>query len=180
MRWRNSAEQFGLTSKIFHWGLAVYLIAMLVFGTILADMKVSLSNLHLFGLHKSFGMIALALIVLRVGWIVYNRPPAPIGTADGLWAARLAKGTHLALYLCILAMPLTGWIASSASVFEMQFFNLGPIPPIAPKDPDLEKRVFAAHGVIGKILIGLIVLHLAGVVVRQYVKKDATWKRMWF
>lgn len=177
---RNGTNRFGLISKLLHWGMAVFLIAMLIFGTVLADMKPSLANLYLFGLHKSLGITVLALVMLRIGWTLFSRPPPPLGAEQSKTQARLARATHLGLYAVMIAMPLTGWIASSAAIFEIRFFDLFAIPSIAPTDAELEKRIFALHGILGTFFVALIGLHVAGALVRQFVKKDRTLARMWF
>jgi cytochrome b561 len=111
--WRNTPTRFGLVTRLLHWGMALAIIAMLVLGTRLEDMQPGLANLWLYSLHKSIGLILLALVPVRLIWHRISPPPAPQGT-PGDWTNRLARAAHVALYLLLLAIHLSGWVASSA------------------------------------------------------------------
>lgn len=177
MTWRNSPTRFGLVTRLLHWGMALALLGMLAFGTRIADMEPGLANLWMYGLHKSIGLILLALVVLRLIWHRISPPPAPLG-APGSWANRLARAAHALLYLLLLAIPLSGWIASSASGLDVMLFDRWVIPPIAPVSEAWENAGWAAHGLLTKLLVGVIALHAAGAVKRQ-IDDDGTLTRMW-
>lgn len=180
MVWLNTRSRYGLVAKILHWGLAILLIGMLGFGTYLADLKVTFSNFHLFGLHKSLGLLALSLIVLRLFWRALS--PAPKLISDNTSPAQIwmAKATHMGLLTVMLLMPSTGWIASSAAEFDIRFFDLFALPKIVATNPQTEAFFFKTHAVLGKIFVALIVLHIIGALLRHFRKKDDTLKRMWF
>ena len=177
MVWRNTPTRFGLVTRLLHWGMALALLGMLAFGTRIAGMEPGLANLWMYGLHKSIGLILLALVVLRLIWHRISPPPAPQG-APGDWANRLARAAHVALYLLLLAIPLSGWVASSASGLDVMLFDRWVIPPIAPVSEAWENAGWAAHGVLTKLLMGVIALHAAGALKRQ-IDGDGTLTRMW-
>ena len=81
MAWRNSPTRFGLVTRLLHWGMALALLAMLAFGTRIAGMEPGLANLWMYGLHKSIGLLLLALVVLRLIWHRISPPPRPAGRA---------------------------------------------------------------------------------------------------
>ncbi|MCP5086850.1 MAG: cytochrome b [Rhodobacteraceae bacterium] len=176
--WRNSPDSFGLTSKLLHWVTAALVFGLIGLGLYLANTKVRLDQLHLYGWHKATGLLAFSLILLRVAWRIISPPPEVIGTAG--WQSVVAHWVHRLLFVCTIAMPITGWVASSATGFEMSFFGLFSIPLITPVSERLEDVFFALHGIIGRLLILLIILHVAGALQRQFVKRDGTLKRMWF
>ena len=178
MRWRNTDTAFGLPSKLLHWALAVLIIGLIGFGMYIEDLKVSLDNLHLFNWHKALGILAFSLILLRLLWRFLSPPPPVLGPSG--WQATAAHWVHRLFYILMVAMPLCGWIASSATGFEISFFGLFPIPLITPENEPVEMVFFAQHGIIGKLLIFLILLHVAGAMQRQFVKRDGTLRRMWF
>ena len=177
MAWRNSPTRFGLVTRLLHWGMALAILAMLAFGTRIAGMEPGLANLWMYGLHKSIGLILLALVVLRLIWHRFSPPPAPQG-APGDWTQRLARATHGLIYLLLLAIPLSGWIASSASGLDVMLFDRWVIPPIAPVSEAWETAGWAAHGLLTKLLMGVIALHAAGALKRQ-MEGDGTLTRMW-
>ena len=87
---RNDPAHFGLISRVIHWTMAALILAMLVLGTILSQMQPGLANLWLYGLHKTGGFIALALVISRLIWHRISPPPAPIGPPND-WTNRAAR-----------------------------------------------------------------------------------------
>jgi cytochrome b561 len=180
VRWRNTKSAYGVISKGFHWGLAGYVLGMLVFGKYLVSIKVSLATLYLFGLHKAFGILAFSLIGLRLLWTLSSHPPVLLSAGMSGGALLLARVVHWGLYAAMVAMPVTGWIASSAAGFEMSFFGLFTIPALTGANPGVEAFFFEVHGYIADTLIGLLALHIAGALLRHFFHKDQTLRRMWF
>lgn len=76
MTWVNSPTRFGLVSRLIHWAMAALILGMLLLGTRLGAMQPGLENLWLYGLHKTGGLVALSLVVLRVIWHRIS-PPLP-------------------------------------------------------------------------------------------------------
>lgn len=176
MGWRNTPTGFGLASRILHWTMAILVLAMLGLGTRIAAMQPSLSTLWLYSLHKSIGLILLALVILRLLWHRISPPPPPIGPPGAL-SVRAARLAHLALYALLIAIPLSGWIASSATGLDVMLFDRWVVPPIAPVSPVLEEAGFLAHWILTRALIALVLLHVAGALKRA-VEGDGTLRRM--
>jgi cytochrome b561 len=176
MAWRNTPQGFGLVTRLMHWGMAVAILAMLALGTRIAGMEPALSTLWLYGLHKTVGLILLALVVLRLVWHRISPPPAPQG-APGDRTRHLARAVHGVIYLLLLAIPLSGWVASSASGLDVMLFDRWVIPPIAPVSLAWEEAGWAAHGVLTKALMAALALHVAGALKRQ-IAGDGTLTRM--
>ncbi|HBZ43211.1 MAG TPA: cytochrome B [Maritimibacter sp.] len=167
----NGPDRFGAGTRVIHWVMALGIIGMLGFGTYLARMTVNMSNFHLFAWHKSFGITLLVLAFVRIVWHRLTPPPAPLPSVP--WQDRLARGVHYGFYALLLLVPLTGWIASSATGIDVQLFGLT-LPHIAPTSEAWEDLFFAAHSALTKLLAALVVLHIAGAVKRR----DGTLRRM--
>lgn len=174
MALRNGPDSFGLVTRLIHWVMAALVIVMLALGLRLENMQPALSNLWLYSLHKSLGLIVLTLVILRLLWHRISPPPRPAG---GGWQGRLARIVHAALYLLLLAMPLSGWIASSASGLDILFFDRWVVPPVAPVSESIEARGFALHGAMGFALMALVGLHIAGALKRE-MEGEGTLRRM--
>lgn len=174
--WRNSATRFGRTSRLLHWAMAVLIVGLLVLGTVLTSTKPNLSTLWLYGLHKTLGLTALCLAVVRLIWHRISPPPRPLGPPRH-WQNRAARATHLALYVLMLAIPLSGWIASSASGLDVVIFGQITLPAIAPTSEAIENAGFAVHGILTKLLMALLLAHIAGAVLRG-LKHDGTLRRI--
>ncbi len=179
MRLRNTSHSYGLIAKTLHWGLAAALWGMFLFGSYIARMKPALDNIHLYGWHKSIGILLLSLILLRLLWRILSPPPKVIANDNtAISKIYLAYGVHAGLYILMLTTPLFGWLASSAAGFEMYFFGLFRIPFLLPEDPVLEKQLFFWHKISATLLITLSVLHLTAAFYHHWVDKDDTLRRM--
>lgn len=176
MAWRNTPDSFGLVTRIIHWTMALAIIGMLALGTRLSDMQPGLANLWLYSLHKSIGLIILALVLVRIVWHRINPPPAPQGMPDG-WSPRAARAVHRLLYVLLLVIPLSGWIASSASGLEVILFDRWVIPAIAPVSEAWEKSGWAVHGIANTLLMAVLLVHVAGALKRE-MDGDGTLTRM--
>ena len=174
---RNTSESFGSVTRVLHWVTAIAVLAALPLGVWISEMEVSLVSLKYFGYHKTLGITVLGLIVLRIIWHLINPPPQPLSHGVG-WQDRLAKAVHRAFYVLLLAMPLSGWVASSATGIDTVVFNRWTLPSIAPASEAWEKAGFAVHGVVGKLLLACVVLHIGGALYRTLVSRDRTLQRM--
>ena len=171
MKLANTTAKFGAVSRGLHWLMALGIIGMLGFGTYLANMTVNLSNFHLYGWHKSIGIVLLALAALRLGWHLASPPPGSLPASA--WQQTLVRWVHRAFYVLMFAVPLTGWIGSAATGIDVQLFGLT-LPRIAPVSETWETVFLGAHGWITKALAVLILIHVAGALKRR----DGTLRRM--
>lgn len=174
MTLQNSPTRFGLVTRALHWGIAGLIVVQLPLGLRLSDMQPGLANLWLFGLHKSLGLTVFALMALRILWHIVSPPPAPLG---GGWQARAAKAAHWAIYALLLVIPLSGWIASSATGIDVMLFDTWVIPPIAPVSQAWETTGFAVHDIATKALLALLALHI-GAALKHEMDGDGTLRRM--
>lgn len=168
----NTAARFGLVSRLLHWLMAAGVLIMLGLGTYIARMEVSLGNLWLFGLHKSIGAMLLALTVLRIGWHLWTPPPLPLGSEG--WKSRLAVAVHRSAYVLLLVVPILGWAASGATGLDITVFGRWRLPAIAPVSETWEATLFFLHRTMARMLLALIILHVAGALIRR----DGTLGRM--
>lgn len=171
MVWRNTESGFGLISRMIHWAMAILVVGLLILGVFIANMQPGLANLWLYGAHKTAGIIALCLVMTRIIWHKVSPVPAPFGAT---WHAAAAKWAHRALYVCLLIMPLSGWIASSATGLDVVIFDRFTLPAIAPVSEAWENVAFALHRFTAYLLMGVLALHIAGALSRR----DGTLARM--
>lgn len=177
MIWRNTAERYGVVAQSLHWILALLVIGMLGLGLYMDAQTPSPAVFKLYALHKSIGIVVLAFAVLRLLWKFSQKGPLSLAT-HAKWEKVLAKITHFALYFCIIAMPLSGWVMSSAKNFPVSVFNRFTLPHIVGPSPELAKAAVQFHGVVAWLLIALIALHFAGALKHHVIDKDATLRRM--
>jgi cytochrome b561 len=175
MRLRNGPDEFGLVTRILHWAMMLLVIGQLALGLRLSDMQPGLANLWLYGLHKTIGFAVLALILARIGWHIISPPPPPLGPRDiAFWAARTA---HWAIYVLLIAIPLTGWAGSSATGIDVMIADRWTVPPLVDASPEAEALWFRLHDILTKLLMALITLHMLGAFKRE-MEGDGTLTRM--
>lgn len=174
---RNDEASFGWVTKLLHWATALGVLIALPMGLWLSEAEFSLSTIKFFGYHKTIGTVVLALILLRILWHLINPPPHPLPHGIA-WQDTLAKVVHRSFYVLLLAMPLSGWIASSATGIDTVIFGRWTLPNIAPVSESWESLGFLAHDLIGKALALCILLHVGGALYRAIVSRDGTLSRM--
>lgn len=177
MSQKKEVTEYSAGSKLMHWIIALLLILMLLGGFFLDDVPDQYAP-TVYMLHKSFGLSILALMLLRVIWIIRTGKPA-LPPSVPLWQKFLSRLVQYALYFFVLLMPLVGWMMSVAAGRIPRFFGLFnlPLPGIEP-DEALAKLMAEAHETIAWIIIGLVVFHVAGALKHHFIDKDNVLRRM--
>lgn len=127
--------------------------------------------------HKSVGMTVLILAIARLLWRFRTGVPALPKTIPK-WQMRASGATHWALYLALFAMPLTGWLMSSASAYSVSWFGLFTWPDLIAPDKDLRGLFANMHDIAGKVLAAIALLHIAAALKHHWKDKDDVLKRM--
>jgi len=177
LRLKNTNKEYGLIARGFHWGSALIVLAMLSLGLYMAGLDVSPFKFQLYFWHKSFGLLILGLVFLRLVWRLTNDPPEPLKSHEK-WEKNLSRLIHGLLYFGLVLMPLSGWFMSSAGDFPVSFFGLFEMPDIVPKNETLFKILLQIHTLAAYALIGGLVLHLSGAAKHHLIDKDKTLTRM--
>jgi cytochrome b561 len=178
-----SAYRYTLTQRLLHW-----LIALLVFGLLLAGFTFwtlgyqgvvdtfgqEMTN-TLYTYHKSFGILLLMLMILRIA-LRRAAPPPPYETPLTGFEKVIAGGTHLLLYLLLIGMPIGGWLATAAGGYPVEFFNWE-LPGLIGKNEALSKQLFMMHGYAGVAVAVLLVLHI-GAGLKHWKLKDGIMRRI--
>jgi len=176
---KNTESSYGIVAKGFHWLLFLMLTFMVVAGNFLASMPKGPEKLQTAGMHKSFGLVVLALILLRLVWrLVNRRPKDPEGTpaVQNL----MAHAMHWVLYVLMFAQPLAGILMSQAAGYPVSFFGLFELPVLLDKDPSLAQFFRGAHGTVWIFLALAVVGHAGAALYHHFIVKDDVLKRMGF
>ena len=180
---KNSSTEFGTVTKSFHWGIALIVICLLAVGLLMDEIPNTQAALKVttYNLHKSFGITVLVLMFCRIIWHIISKKPAPVETLKE-WEKKASAALHHSLYLLLIAMPLSGWIMSSAFGRSVSFFGLVTLPDLVTKDPSpkMEHAKFLReiHGDIGDIIMVVLALHIAAALKHHFIAKDTVLKRM--
>ena len=170
-------QRYSSVAIWFHWGIAVLVIANLAIG-IGHDGVPALRRLM--GAHQAIGIAVLALTALRIAWrLAHRAPPYPV--AMPRWEKTVAAAVHWALYLLLIAMPVTGWLMVSGPgegpPRPLSWFGLFDVPRL-PASAGAADKGHDAHGVLGWLMLALIVLHVAAALRHHLVRRDRVLARM--
>jgi cytochrome b561 len=90
----------------------------------------------------------------------------------------LANVTHFGLYLLLFAMPLTGWMMTSARGFPVSWFGFFQLPDFVPKNDALYNAMKETHDTLALALYAIVALHVAAALKHHFVLKDDVLRRM--
>jgi cytochrome b561 len=160
----------------FHWLLALMIVGSFCVGLYMTGLPFSIQRVKLYNWHKWAGMTILALSALRLLWRLRHPPPAEI--PGPRWQQLAAKTAHRAMYLLFFAIPLVGWLYSSAAGFQIVVFGVLPMPNLMDTDKALAELIKPWHGWLAYGLAALVVLHVAAGLKHHFVDRDGLLNRM--
>lgn len=173
-----NTDRWGATSQLLHWTIAVLILSIGAVGLVMGELPRSPKWFWVYTLHKSLGLTVLALVLVRIGWRLYAGAPPPVAGTPR-WQVRLASLTHGAIYVLILAMPLSGWLYDSASGLRpFRWFGLAEVPKLSPPHEALADAMHETHELLFWVLIALVIGHAGAALYHHFVRRDATLARM--
>lgn len=177
MQIKNSRLKYGVVSSLFHWIMALIIIGLIVVGLYMVNLPISNQKFKLFGYHKEFGLLILFLVLFRLSWRFANETPE-LPSHMPYWQVLSARLVHFTFYIFMFAMPITGWLTSSATGVSVSFFGLFTMPDLVSPDPTLRVVLTQTHHLLAFILIGLICIHVSAVGQHYLIYKDNILRRI--
>lgn len=168
--------RYSTSAILAHWLVAALILTAFPLGVYMADLPLSPTKLQLYSWHKWLGITILLLVALRLAWRLTHQPPAPLPAPA--WQLKAAELTHGLLYVLMFAVPLSGWLMSSAKGFPVVWFGVLPLPDLVGKDEALGDLFKLAHQWLNFSLLGLVALHLGAVLKHQFIDRDTTLSRI--
>jgi len=167
-------QSYDRTLIVLHWTMALLIIGLYALG-----LSIDLFTARPFAvnLHAAIGVLALVLLVARIGWrLTHPKPPYPVGMRPH-FAAAAAVGHGLA-YLLMAMVPIVGLSAFFLRGRALDFgvFQI-PTPFVA--DRDLAHETADIHSYLAHALIALVVGHILVTLYHQFIRRDNLLARMW-
>jgi cytochrome b561 len=161
-----------------HWLVAIGVIAQIALGLWMIDIPKQPTGVraYWFNLHKSIGMTLGVLIVMRLAWRFTHRPP-PLPSTVPRWQVRAAGASHVLLYICMITMPLAGYLGSVFSGYPIKYFGVV-VPGWGWKDEALKELFSTVHFVAAVAFISLIKLHVLAALKHLLYDRDGVFHRM--
>lgn len=178
--------RYSLAARLLHWLVALLMATMLATGVAMTRGVWSLeTTFALYQWHKSLGLLVGVAMLgrLAVRWYCPS-PTLPADIAPS--QARLARTVHGLLYACLIALPLLGWLLTSAAALQLPLMLLGwfELPPLSllATLPEARRAVWygwlaAVHGGLALLAAGLVLLHIGGAIQhgRAVLRRMSLW-----
>ena len=160
-----------------HWVAAALILGNLAFGLYMVDLPLSPAKLRYYAWHKWAGVTVFLLSALRLLWRLGHPSPALPAGMPG-WQRAAASASHHALYLLFFAVPLSGWLFSSAAGFPTVYFGVLQFPDLVAKNKELADVLKVIHRVLTYALAALALLHAAAAAKHHLIDRDDVLARM--
>jgi len=172
-----STARYSKTAISLHWLMALLIFVAFPLGMYMHGLRLSPIKLQLYSYHKWLGVTVFAVAILRLAWRATHTPPA-LPAELPHWQKLASQATHHLLYVLIFAVPLSGWLMSSAKGFKTVWFGVLPLPDLLAKNKALGHLLTTVHESLNYILLALVVMHVAAALKHHFIDKDDVLKRM--
>jgi cytochrome b561 len=164
--------------RALHWLMAALIFVALPLGIWASRLPSGAQRSEILFFHKSIGMTVLGLVALRIVVRLIAGAPAyaePLGRL----IHTAARSGHLALYALMIAMPVSGYVGSSAGRHPVPWFGLFNFPDLVPKDKALAEAGRNAHYLFAWAIAFVLAAHLCAVAWHAGFRRDTILTRMW-
>lgn len=166
-------------ARSLHWLILALVALQFTLAWTMPDIPRGQPPEELVDLHLSFGIVILAVMVVRLSWRLI-RPVPPLPASLPTWQAVASRTVHWALYLGLLAMPFSGWAWASAKGWPVRVFGLGPLPPLLPNGSGLRSAAAFIHSNLSTAVLILVGVHAAAALYHHLVLRDEVLFRMFY
>jgi cytochrome b561 len=179
-RLQNSERRYGAVAMALHWLMALLLSALVALGLYMArlpDVGFDTWKIRLILYHKQLGIVALMLAAVRLLWRVGNVLPHLVERLPD-WQKVVARFVHLCFYALMIALPLSGWLMSSATAIPVSILGLFTLPDLVSYDDRLFHTLVDVHRYLGYALIACMAAHIGAALRHHLLLRDNTLKKM--
>ena len=165
-------------AKLMHWLVAALILAQFVIAYLMPHIGRNTKPDTIINLHFSFGVVILAVVIVRLLWRWAHAEPEPL---DGIppWQVKSARAVHAILYLLLLVIPLLGWMNASWRGFDDSVFGLFTLPRLmATRAPGFNWTGDVHIWLSWYVMLTFIGLHVAAALWHALVRRDRVLARM--
>ena len=173
----DTRNSYGHVAIGLHWLIAFAILATFALGLYMHELPLSPQKLKLYSWHKWAGVSIFLCVVLRLGWRLTHRPPELPVAMPG-WQRMAAEATHVLLYLLMFAVPISGWLMSSAKGFQTVWFGVLPLPDLLDKNQQLGDLLKEVHEALNFGMAGLVLAHAGAALKHHVIDRDDVLARM--
>lgn len=177
MKTTASTSRYTATAVALHWLMAVLILGTFGVGLYMHGLHLSPFKIKIYSWHKWAGVTIFLLLLARMLWRAGHRPPT-LPLSMPAWQRHAAHVGHGLLYLLMIAVPLSGWLMSSAKGFQTVYFGVLPIPDLLAKNKELGEQLEAVHEWLNYTMLALVAGHVAAAVKHHLIDHDDVLIRM--
>ena len=179
MRVDGVPRTYTATAKFLHWLIAAFVFAQISLGLWMIGIPKAPPGIRVywFNVHKSIGITLGLLVLVRLLWRLTHRAP-PLPATVPAWQRVAAKTSHVLLYVCMIVMPLSGYLGSSFTKYPIVYFGMR-LPHWGWEAPALKELCSQVHLVTVTVFVTLIAVHITAALKHLLVNRDGVFQRMW-
>jgi len=176
---KNTGNSYGLIAIVLHWLMAITVFSLFGLGLYMVELtyydawyKGSLD------LHKNIGMTLLVALMLRILWRAVNITPKNADKSATKVEVKIAHYAHLALYVLMATLMISGYLISTADGRAIDVFGLLSIPALPISFVNQEDIAGNIHEILAWTIILLSAGHALAAFKHHFVNKNTTLLRM--
>lgn len=178
MQFRNTIDRYGAIAIFIHWLVAVAVIGLFALGYWMVDLTYYDDWYRRApDIHRSVGILLLAVMVLRVIWRFINPPPAPLSEHTRLEVLS-AHAAHAVLYLLLFVAMVSGYLITTADGSSISVFGWFEVPSVTGQVKGMEDIAGSIHYWSTWAIVVLAGLHALAALKHHVVDRDRTLLRM--
>jgi len=154
MTLKSDDTKYGALARGLHWLTAALVLSMIPLGVAMTRVD-SGNNNALYRIHVGLGLLIGVLTIIRVIWRFVE--PSPVPPPMQRWRRVLFMANHYALYVGLLALAASGIAVLAAN-------EMSPFPPDVVASQVDDVSAGDAHFALTLIYVGLLLMHIGGVV----------------
>ena len=169
--------RYGAVAQAFHWLTVVLVIAAFTLGPGGSEEQVySAARTFTRQTHETLGVTVGVLTLLRLAWGTLNASPEdPPMPAVMRYAAKIV---HVALYLLLLAVPLTAIVGAWLEGHPVSLLMIGDIAPPLRLAHGIGRTIATIHTYLGDAIVWLAGLHAAAGLFHHFFLRDRVLRSM--
>ncbi|WP_221793432.1 cytochrome b [Oceanobacter mangrovi] len=173
----NTRHGYGLIAIALHWLMVIGIFGMFGLGLYMVELTYYDSWYHgSLETHKAIGVLVFLLLLGRFVWRQFNAVPA--GLSSRKVENLAAHWAHIALYVVMAALFISGYLISTADGRSVNVFDLFSVPATLAQRGSQEEIAGTVHTVLAWLLIGMAGLHALAALKHHFINRDNTLKRM--
>ncbi len=174
---KDTQQGYGLVSRLFHWLMAVAIIALFALGLWMVGLDYYSPYYNSApDFHRSAGILLLIALLFRIGWRALNIKPnddelSPLERTG-------SRAVHFIFYPLLLALMISGYFISTPDGRAIDVFGLFSVPSIV-QQKGLADTAGLIHRVLSYVVIALAAIHTVAALKHHFVDKSSILTRMW-